>query len=151
MTSWRTFLLISWALTWASTIWDLRMSPTRNMRQRWPSRWHMTALRLNSNVCVRFFGRDNLANTIPTMKACIITPTILCRHITKMASGHSSVVCFDPYLQHKSTFQWTHSLTGPRTPSGHTLLPYIRLNQRHRKYVTINNYMDLTDIWPTEV
>lgn len=50
-----------------------RMSPTRNMRHSWPSRWQITALRENSSVCVRCLGRAILAKMIPTMNACKIS------------------------------------------------------------------------------
>lgn len=89
---------ISCALTFALMMWDLRMSPTRNMRQSSPSRRHTTALRLNRSVWARCFGRASLANTMPTMKAETITPVTLCIHMTKIASGHSSVVEREPYL-----------------------------------------------------
>lgn len=69
-----TLCLISWALTWASMIWLFLMSPTLNMRQGTPSRWLITAFLENIKVWVRFLGRDNLANTTPTMNAWIITP-----------------------------------------------------------------------------
>lgn len=75
------------------------MSPTRNMRQGWPSLWQITAFLENSKVWVLFFGLESFANTMPTMNACRITPVIDCMHITKIASGHSSVVCFEPYLR----------------------------------------------------
>lgn len=69
-----TLCLISCALTCASMIWLFLMSPTLNIRQGTPSRWLITACLENINVCVRFFGLDNLANTTPTMNAWIITP-----------------------------------------------------------------------------
>jgi hypothetical protein len=55
-------------------IWDLRMSPTRNRRQYCMSRLQTTALRLNSSVCARCFGRDNLAKISPVISDCWNTP-----------------------------------------------------------------------------
>lgn len=97
-----TFFLIIWARIWASMIWLFLMSPTRNIKHGSPSLWHITAFRENRRVCVRFLGRDSFANTIPTMNAWRITPVMDWIHITKIASGHSSVVCFEPYL----TWKW---------------------------------------------
>jgi len=87
-------------------MWLLRISPTRNMRQGWSSRWQITALREKRRVCVRFLGRDSFANTMPTMNACKITPVIDWMHIVKIASVHSSVVCFAPYLYY-SHISWS--------------------------------------------
>lgn len=92
-----TLCLINWALTCASIIWLFLISPTLNIKQGTPSLWLITAFLENSKVCVLFFGLDNLANTTPTIKAWIITPPILWRHITNIASGHSSVVPLPPY------------------------------------------------------
>jgi hypothetical protein len=68
------------------------------MRQGWPSLWQMTAFLEKRRVWVRFFGRESFANTMPTINACRITPVIDWMHIMNIASGHSSVVCFEPYL-----------------------------------------------------
>lgn len=45
-----------------------------NIKQGTPSLWLITAFLENSKVCVRFFGRESLAKTTPTMNAWIITP-----------------------------------------------------------------------------
>ena len=102
---WRTFRLIICALTCASIMWLFLISPTRNMRHGCPSLWQITAFLENSNVCVLFLGLESFANTIPTINACKITPVIDWMHITNIASGHSSVVCFEPYLRTKKYYR----------------------------------------------
>lgn len=86
----RTFRLMIWALIFVPIMCDFRMSPTLNKRQSLLSRRQITACRLNKSVCERFLGLDNFANTIPTMKHWIITPTTDWRHNINTASGHSS-------------------------------------------------------------
>lgn len=61
-----TFFLISWARTCASSMCDLRISPTRNRRQYSPSLRHITAFRENRSVVLRFFERASFANIRPT-------------------------------------------------------------------------------------
>ena len=76
---------------------DLRKRlPILNMRQSFPSRKQTTAFLEKRRVCDLFWGLDNFAKTKPTTKHWIITPVIDWRHITKIASGHSSVVERDP-------------------------------------------------------
>ena len=50
-------------------------------------------------VCERCFGLASFANTIPAIQHEMTTPRILCMLIRITASGHSSVVWREPYLQ----------------------------------------------------
>ena len=76
-----TRLLTTMPLTWASSRWELLISPILNMRHKVPSLKQMVALRLNISVSALFLGRDNFANIIPTKKG--HTTTILnCDHNT---------------------------------------------------------------------
>ena len=52
---------MTWARTWASMMWLLRISPTRNIKWGTPSRWQIIAFLENNKVWARFLGRDNLA------------------------------------------------------------------------------------------
>lgn len=61
-----TFFRINWARTWASKMWDLRISPTRNKRQYSPSLRQITALLEKRRVVLRFLARASFANIRPT-------------------------------------------------------------------------------------
>lgn len=61
-----TFFRIICARTWASRIWDLRISPTRKRRQNSPSLKHITAFLENRSVVLRFLARASFANIKPT-------------------------------------------------------------------------------------
>lgn len=84
--------LISLQRIWADTMWLLRRLPTRNMRQSLPSRWEMTAARLNMRVSARFLGWDILMNMQPMRNASTIDPSSDWKRKSTMPSGQRSVM-----------------------------------------------------------
>ncbi|EDL83299.1 rCG22762 [Rattus norvegicus] len=89
--------LISLARMEASTIWEFRRSPTRNMRHSFSSRMEMTALLENMRVSALFFGWLIFTNMQPTMKALTIEPRMACTRRRMIPSGHFSVMTLKPY------------------------------------------------------
>ena len=91
-----TFLTMT-ARTTALTIWDLRMSATRNNKQKRPSRWHTTAFLLKRMVLERFFGRESLAKIIPVIKDWKNTPAHDWTMSKITASGQVVPIEREPY------------------------------------------------------
>ncbi len=83
---------MSFALIEASTMCELRKSPTRNIKHNLLSRMDITALLENMSVSARLFGWEIFTNMQPTMKALTMEPKMACTRSKMMPSGHFSVM-----------------------------------------------------------